>query len=107
MDLPIRRPQGWQQRYAQADHRIKLFRRSENGGIAAASNSGLQLATGEFVGFVDHDDLLSPHALYMVAEAAYRHPTAEIFYTDEDKMRLRRVAAMIHTSSRIGIQSCC
>ena len=73
-------------KYAQADHRIKLMRRSENGGIAAASNSGLQLATGEFVGFVDHDDLLSPHALYMVAEAAYRHPTAEIFYTDEDKI---------------------
>src|SRR5205085_9296574 len=42
-------------RYAAADPRVKLVRRPKNGGIGAASNSALELATGRYVALLDHD----------------------------------------------------
>ncbi|QYO67459.1 glycosyltransferase [Leptolyngbya sp. 7M] len=53
--------------YAAQDSRIKLLFRSTNGHISACSNSALTLATGEFVTFLDHDDIITPDALYEVA----------------------------------------
>ena len=50
-----------------ADPRIKIAWRERNGHISAASNSALELATGAFVALMDHDDLLTPDALYQVA----------------------------------------
>ena len=50
-----------------ADPRIKVLHREQNGGIVAASNDCLDLATGEFVAFLDHDDELVPHALERMA----------------------------------------
>jgi hypothetical protein len=55
------------QAFAARDGRIKLVRRDTNGNISVATNSALDLATGEFIAFLDHDDLLSEHALYEVA----------------------------------------
>lgn len=72
--------------YAAGDARIKFVRREENGHIAAASNTALELATGEFVALMDHDDELPPHALYMVAKELAAHPDADILYSDEDKI---------------------
>ena len=72
--------------YAGRDPRIKVVRRERNGHIAAASNSALELATGEFVVLMDHDDILPPHALYMVADMIGRHPDSDILYSDEDKI---------------------
>jgi GT2 family glycosyltransferase len=72
--------------YARRDDRIKVTVRSENGHIAAASNSALALATAEFVALLDHDDLLAPHALYMVAVEINRWPRADLIYSDEDKI---------------------
>ncbi|OYT92373.1 MAG: glycosyl transferase family 2 [Burkholderiales bacterium PBB3] len=74
------------QAYTQQDPRIKLITRPANGHIAAASNSALELATGEFVCLLDHDDALTPEALYMVAKATRQHPEAHLFYSDEDKI---------------------
>lgn len=74
------------QKYAADDERIKVTARHQNGHISAASNTALELATGEFVALLDHDDLLSPHALYMVASELNEHPDAEIIYSDEDKI---------------------
>lgn len=73
------------QQYAEIDPKIKLIFRSENGHISAASNSALELATGEFVALLDHDDLLTPDALYQVALTLNRHPEADMIYSDEDK----------------------
>lgn len=70
----------------QEDARIRCTLRETNGGIVAASNTALDLATGEYVGFLDHDDLLSELALYYVACALNREPRPEILYTDEDKI---------------------
>ena len=64
--------------YPDQDDRIKVTFRSENGHISACSNSALALATGEFVALLDHDDLLSPDALYEVAALINQHPEADL-----------------------------
>jgi O-antigen biosynthesis protein len=65
---------------------IKVSYRSEQGGIAAASNTALAMTTGEYICFLDHDDTLAPHALAYVCEAINRHPDADFIYSDEDKI---------------------
>jgi O-antigen biosynthesis protein len=74
------------ERHAAADPRIKVRFRTSRGNISAASNTALEMATGEFVALFDHDDILPPHALYWVAEAINRHPDAALLYSDEDKI---------------------
>ncbi|OBR55106.1 glycosyl transferase family 2 [Paraburkholderia tropica] len=71
---------------AAADSRIKVTFREQNGHISEASNSALELATGEFTALLDHDDILPPHALYVVARYINLHPTGRLFYSDEDKL---------------------
>jgi GT2 family glycosyltransferase/glycosyltransferase involved in cell wall biosynthesis len=71
---------------ARQDARIKYVVREKNGHISAATNSALDLASGEFVAFLDHDDLLAPAALFHVAEAIAARPQAQMLYTDEDKI---------------------
>lgn len=71
---------------AAADPRIKPVFRPTNGHIAQATNSALEIATGEFVALLDHDDLLPADALFQVVQAILRHPTAGYLYTDEDKI---------------------
>ena len=73
-------------RRAATDSRVRLVERSEAGGIVAASNAALALATGEFVVLVDHDDRLEPDALAQVAGAIAADPTIDYLYTDEDKL---------------------
>jgi GT2 family glycosyltransferase len=72
--------------YASADHRIKVVYRTQNGHISAASNSALELATGEWIALLDHDDLLPEHALAYIALAIAEHPDAGLIYSDEDKI---------------------
>ncbi|MEB3357533.1 MAG: tetratricopeptide repeat protein [Synechococcales bacterium] len=72
--------------YAAGDRRIKITYRTENGHISACSNSALELATGDFVALLDHDDCLSPYALYEVANLLQQHPEADLIYSDEDKL---------------------
>jgi GT2 family glycosyltransferase len=71
---------------ARQDPRIKSVFRQENGHISRATNSALDVATGDFVALLDHDDLLPHDALLHVAEAIVRQPTASYLYTDEDKI---------------------
>ncbi len=69
-----------------ADSRIKAIFSPGNGGISAATNQALRLATGEFIGLLDHDDELSPAALYEVVKLLQEHPEADVIYSDEDKL---------------------
>lgn len=71
---------------AAQDPRIKLVFRPTNGHISAATNSALALATGEWITFLDHDDLLPPHALLYMVRAIGAHPGARLIYSDEDKL---------------------
>ena len=70
--------------YAARDARIKLVFRAANGHISAASNSALELATGEFCVLLDHDDELTEDALYAVAKEINEHADAAMIYSDED-----------------------
>lgn len=70
--------------YRRMDPRIKVVFREENGHISAASNSALELACGDFVALLDHDDELAEHALYMVAAEIKGHPDTDVIYSDED-----------------------
>ena len=72
--------------YARRDQRIHVVLRDQNGHIAAASNTALSLATGDFVCLLDHDDELAPQALYVLAKAILACPEADLFYSDEDKI---------------------
>jgi GT2 family glycosyltransferase len=79
--------------YAAADNRIKVKHLDRNEGIAGASNQALRLATGEFVGLLDHDDELSPDALFEIVRRLNEDPELDLLYSDEDKLELdgRRV----------------
>ena len=72
--------------YATTDSRIKVTFRERNGHIAACSNSALELAAGDWVAFLDQDDLLSEHALAVVAATIAEYPDAGLIYSDEDKI---------------------
>lgn len=70
--------------YAAKDARIKVVFRPENGHISAASNSALELASGEFCVLLDHDDELSEDALFYVAKELNDFPETEMIFSDED-----------------------
>ena len=71
--------------YTNKDPRIKVKDLEENAGIGANTNQALAMATGDYVGLLDHDDLLAPDALFEVAKAI-REKNADAVYTDEDKV---------------------
>ena len=68
---------------------IRIRYSSVNGGISVASNAALDLATGEFVALLDHDDELTPDALGEVVKHLNAHRDADILYSDEDKLDLQ------------------
>jgi GT2 family glycosyltransferase len=72
--------------YAGRDPRIRLVTRPVNGHISVASNSALELVTGDFTALLDHDDLLPVHALYRVAAELELHGQTDLIYSDEDKI---------------------
>ncbi len=72
--------------YAARDQRINVVFREENGHISAASNSALELVSGEFSALMDHDDLLAEDALYQVAAVLDKFPATDLIYSDEDKI---------------------
>lgn len=77
------------ERYAKEDARIKVVFREKNGHISAASNSALALVSGQWVALLDHDDLLTEHALFWVADAINQNPEAGLIYSDEDKLDIK------------------
>ena len=71
--------------YCEKDSRIKVQFRKKNGHISEASNSALEMAEGEFVALLDHDDLFTEDALFWVATAINKNSGAALIYSDEDK----------------------
>jgi GT2 family glycosyltransferase/glycosyltransferase involved in cell wall biosynthesis len=68
------------------DPRIRIRRHTQNAGISAASNSAVELATGEFIAMLDNDDVLEPDALLEIARALFHDEKIDVIYTDEDKI---------------------
>ncbi len=68
------------------DERIQYRFLNENKGISENSNQAIQMATGDYLGLLDHDDTLAKYALYEVVKTINQYPNAEFIYSDEDKI---------------------
>ncbi|MBO6259881.1 MAG: glycosyltransferase [Lachnospiraceae bacterium] len=66
---------------------IVYIRLEKNGGISENTNAGIEIASGDYIGLLDHDDVLTPDALYHVAREIERCAPAKpyLIYSDEDK----------------------
>ena len=73
------------EKYARTDPRVKYLRLEKNLGIAGNTNAAAELASGDYIALLDHDDVLAPNALYEMASAVNAAPDADFLYTDEDK----------------------
>ncbi len=62
---------------------LRVVKNAVNSGIASATNLGLSVARGQWVGFIDHDDALAPFAVDMLIETIRENPDARLIYTDE------------------------
>lgn len=76
------------QDYTEKDSRIKFVTLEKNMGISENTNGAIEIATGDFIVFGDHDDLIAPNALFECAKVLDEIPDTEIIYTDEDKINM-------------------
>ncbi len=67
------------------DSRVKISLQSEASGISATTNRAADLAKGNFLVFLDHDDLLDAYALSAFAQDLQKEPKTELLYSDEDR----------------------
>lgn len=79
------KPLDFMQKYLK-DKRIKYCAIGENKGISGNTNEAIKLATGDYIGLLDHDDVIAPFALFEVVKAINEHPEIEFFYSDEDRI---------------------
>lgn len=66
--------------------KIKYKKLEKNGGISYNTNNAVEMSSGDYIGFLDHDDMLAPQALYKYAELLNADPAYEFIYSDEDKV---------------------
>ncbi len=69
---------------AASDERVRVVTVDENKGISGNTNAGIEVATGDFVCFLDHDDTLTLDALFCYAQAIAENPETDMLYCDED-----------------------
>lgn len=74
------------EKYVLKDERIKYKFLNENLGISGNSNKAIEMATGDYIALLDHDDLLAEYALFEVVKCINKYPDAEFIYSDEDKI---------------------
>lgn len=72
--------------YAKKDERIRYCVLERNEGISGNTNAALEMAEGDYLVLADHDDLLTPDALYHCAKALNRDVRPDVIYSDEDKV---------------------
>jgi len=82
------------------DSRIKFAATDRNRGIVAATTLGVSISTGDFIGFLDHDDLLHPDALLEVALAIRTNNGVRLIYTDSNQ--IDHVGNFMHRSYKCG-----
>ncbi len=69
---------------AAADSRVRVLELERNLGITLNTRAGIQAATGDYLCFLDHDDVLALDALYCYAESIQSDPSCDLLYCDED-----------------------
>ena len=72
--------------YVRQDTRIKLIELEGNFGITENTNRGIEVASGDFICFFDHDDVLEPDILFEYASALNSNDAIDLLYCDEDKL---------------------
>lgn len=72
-------------KYRGKDSRLKIIS-SDESGIIKANNMALKLAKGEYVGFLDCDDVLAPHAILEVVKLLNGQQDIDMVYSDEDRL---------------------
>jgi len=75
--------------YVHKDNRFKVLHLEKNLGIAGNTNMAITLASGSYVAFLDHDDLIAPFALFEIARRLNFDPDIDLFYSDEDNIDTR------------------
>ena len=73
-------------RYAEKDMRFKYVILGENKGISGNTNAAIDMADGDFIVLADHDDMMTPDALYECAKKINENPECDVLYSDEDKL---------------------
>lgn len=73
---------------ASSDERIKVIFHEKPLQISENTNAGIEAATGDYIAFADHDDELTPHALFQCVKALNENRDIRILYSDEDKMSM-------------------
>ena len=73
--------------YIEMDKRIQTVNVPENLGIAQNTNKALSIAKGDYIGLLDHDDMLAADALFEVAKTV-NDENADVIYTNEDKITM-------------------
>ena len=68
------------------NEKIKYIRLSENKGISGNTNAAIEMSTGDFIAFVDHDDVLPPFALYEVINCIKNCEGVDFIYSDDDRI---------------------
>lgn len=81
--------------YMDKDERIRYRILEKNGGISENTNEAIRMATGDFVGLLDHDDLLERDALYEIMERIAKNDETDVVYTDEDKINRKGTKHLI------------
>ena len=79
-------PIEYMKEYPKKDNRIKYKIIGENKGISGNTNEALTLVTGDYIGLLDHDDLLPPFSLFEIVKTINENQNAEFIYSDEDKL---------------------
>ena len=73
-------------RYSEKDSRIHYRILGENLGISGNTNAAMDMARGDYIVLADHDDTLTPDALYELAKAVNKDQDNDVIYSDEDKL---------------------
>lgn len=95
-------------RYEARDKRIKVVYNDNALQISDNTNAALKVATGDYIAFADHDDLLAPNALYECVYALNEDQTIDALYTDEDKVDMEgKEHFMPHFKSDFNIDMLC
>ena len=77
------------QKYEQDDERIRVVYNKQALHISDNTNQALNIASGDYIAFADHDDLLAPNALYECVSVINEDVSTDIIYTDEDKIDMQ------------------
>ncbi|SHK15612.1 glycosyltransferase family 2 protein [Hespellia stercorisuis] len=94
--------------YEKSDSRIKVVYGTHSMHISENTNEALKTATGDFIAFGDHDDILEPNAFYECVNAMNEDRTIDVLYTDEDKVSMNgKKHFMPHFKSDFNLDMLC